>query len=235
MIGAFKVRAMPINVNFRYVEDELAYLIGNAELRRLRVRPAVRAAAGRGHATDSPTLHDVHPHRRRLGHRHRPRRARSSPSTRRATASRPTVTSDERSPDDIYIIYTGGTTGMPKGVMWRQEDMYFALGQGIDAVTGERVTDEYYMARRPRPARRPLVFLRASRRSCTAPRRWGTMGQMFQGNTIVLAPEVLGRGRVGRSSRRSGVNSVLITGDAMGRPDDRAPSRRTRPLRHVER
>ena len=48
----------------------------------------------------------------------------------------------ERSADDLYILYTGGTTGMPKGVMWRQEDVFFALGGGIDAVTGETVADE---------------------------------------------------------------------------------------------
>ena len=44
----------------------------------------------------------------------------------------------ERSPDDLYILYTGGTTGMPKGVMWRQEDVFMALGQGIDAITGHQ-------------------------------------------------------------------------------------------------
>jgi long-subunit acyl-CoA synthetase (AMP-forming) len=53
----------------------------------------------------------------------------------------------DRSPDDLYVLYTGGTTGMPKGVMWRQEDVYFALGQGIDAVTGERVTQRVHDGR----------------------------------------------------------------------------------------
>src|SRR5205085_5876495 len=47
---------------------------------------------------------------------------------------------EERSDDDVYLLYTGGTTGMPKGVMWRQEDVYFALAGGIDALNGERVT-----------------------------------------------------------------------------------------------
>src|SRR5439155_22131980 len=45
----------------------------------------------------------------------------------------------ERSGDDIYLLYTGGTTGMPKGVMWRQEDVYFALAGGIDVFTNEKV------------------------------------------------------------------------------------------------
>src|SRR5439155_15720015 len=47
---------------------------------------------------------------------------------------------EERSDDDVYLLYTGGTTGMPKGVMWRQEDVYFALAGGIDVFTNEKVT-----------------------------------------------------------------------------------------------
>ena len=41
-----------------------------------------------------------------------------------------------RSGDDRYILYTGGTTGLPKGVLWRHEDVFFALGGGIDAASG---------------------------------------------------------------------------------------------------
>ena len=58
----------------------------------------------------------------------------------------------ERSGDDQVIIYTGGTTGMPKGVMWRSEDIFFALAGGIDPFTKEKVPDEYHHAengRRP--------------------------------------------------------------------------------------
>ena len=76
----------------------------------------------------------------------------------------------ERSDDDVYLLYTGGTTGMPKGVMWRQEDVYYALGGGIDAITGERVTSPLEASEQDRRvgtewARRAC----RSRRSCTAP------------------------------------------------------------------
>src|SRR5699024_1675149 len=52
----------------------------------------------------------------------------------------------ERSNDDIYMLDTGGTTGAPKGVMWRQEDVFMVLGGGIDFLTGEKVTSEWELA-----------------------------------------------------------------------------------------
>ena len=62
--------------------------------------------------------------------------------TRRSRPPRRNATSGARSADDLYIIYTGGTTGMPKGVMWRQEDIFFAGLGGGDPVTGEPLADE---------------------------------------------------------------------------------------------
>ena len=53
----------------------------------------------------------------------------------------------ERSADDSYILYTGGTTGNPKGVLWRHEDVWRVLGGGINFVTGEQVADEWQQAR----------------------------------------------------------------------------------------
>ena len=70
----------------------------------------------------------------------------------------------ERSPDDLYIIYTGGTTGMPKGVVWRHEDIFFALGGGIDAFTNERVTDDAPAGREGRRQRDADDLPHASRR-----------------------------------------------------------------------
>src|SRR5205807_6193003 len=64
-----------------------------------------------------------------------------------------------RSGDDRYILYTGGTTGMPKGVVWRHEDVFFALGGGIDHVTRTRMPRPEGMVEKGRGAGGQLVFL----------------------------------------------------------------------------
>src|SRR3546814_20102148 len=89
-----------------------------------------------------------------------------------------------RSPDDGYVRYTGGTTGMPKGVVWRQEDVFYALGGGIDAYTNERVADEWALAEKAKtvesqlrsPNLTPLIHRAAQR---------GSLRFAFQGNVVV--------------------------------------------------
>jgi acyl-CoA synthetase (AMP-forming)/AMP-acid ligase II len=212
MYGAFKARAIPININFRYVEDELAYLVENADCVAVVFdrQYAPRLAAVRDKTTtlhtfiyiddgtdtdlsglDAESYDDV------------------------TAAASPAREFDERSPDDLYVLYTGGTTGLPKGVMWRQEDVFMALGQGIDSVTGERVTDDMTLANKAR-ANDPLTFLVIPPLMHGAA-QWGTMGQMFQGNTIVLLPKFSGEA-VWQLVESERINAMLITGDAMGRP-----------------
>ena len=216
MSGAFKIRAIPININFRYVEDELAYLIGNAEL--------VACVFDREYAGRLAAVMDRSPKLKTLSTsttapaatwRVSDRRT----STRHAPASRPSATSPSAPRDDLYVLYTGGTTGMPKGVMWRQEDMFFALGQGIDAVTGERVTDEFHKAERPPRARRRSCSS-SSRRSCTAPRRWERWARCSRATRSCCCPSSparrVGRGQRARRQRRAHHRR------RHGPPDDRA-------------
>jgi acyl-CoA synthetase (AMP-forming)/AMP-acid ligase II len=213
MLGCLKVRAVPINVNYRYVEEELAYLIGNAQL--VACVYDQEFAARLSHVADrSPKLHtfvhiedDSGADTAALG----------SVSFEDACAQgSPERDFPERSGDDVYIIYTGGTTGMPKGVMWRSEDIFFALGQGIDAVSGERVASEFTKAEQAAASESGLVWL------IIPPLMHGAaqialMSQWFIGSTAVLLPK-FDPEAVWDLVDAEGVNGMMITGDAVARP-----------------
>ena len=113
-----------------------------------RVRPPGRRAAARA---ARPAPRDRH--RRRLrrtpGRGHRALRGGDG---RRAV---PSATSRPRSDDDHYILYTGGTTGMPKGVVWRHEDVFYALGGGVDPPTNTRIVRPEEMVEKGTAARSP--------------------------------------------------------------------------------
>ena len=127
MLAAFKLSAVPINVNHRYVERELEHLYDDADLRAIvfhrRFGEVVGAAAvqvgGLDHllAVEDGSGVDVPD---------------GAIDYEAALAEAPAHRDwSGRSGDDLYIAYTGGTTGMPKGVMWRHEDLFFAaLGGG---------------------------------------------------------------------------------------------------------
>jgi len=213
MLGCLKVRAVPINVNYRYVEAELAYLIGNAEL--------VACVFDQEYAPRLAAVRDQAPLLRTLVHVEDDSGADTTALDSTAfedacAAGSPERDFAERSPDDVYIIYTGGTTGMPKGVMWRQEDIYFALGQGIDALTNERVTSEHSKAEQAAASPTGLVF------GVIPPLMHGaaqiaTLSQWFIGSTIVLVSKFSADG-VWDLVDAHGINSVIITGDAVARP-----------------
>ena len=139
MVAVHKIRASVVNVNFRYVEEELRYLLDNSDMVALVYQReyAPRIIAARAaqpqletfirvewddSAADDSELEPIEYEAALASHS-------------------PERDFDERSDDDVYLLYTGGTTGMPKGVMWRHEDVYFALAGGIDVFSLERASN----------------------------------------------------------------------------------------------
>ena len=212
MVAAYKLRAVAINVNYRYVRNELRYVFDNADLVAL-VHERQYTEAVADVLPDVPGLQNV------LYLEDGSDADVSGYGGVEYESALAEASSDrdfgERSSDDLYVLYTGGTTGHPKGVMWRHEDVWRVLGGGIDFTTGERITDEWHQSRQgeengglvtmPIP---PLIHGAA---------QWATLGGLFSGSTIVLVPQFDGH-EVWRMIQRHAVNIVAMTGDAMARP-----------------
>lgn len=212
MMACYKLGAVPININYRYVAAELVYLFNDADLVALvhhqEFAPTIAEVRHQvdGISTFLCVADDSGATRSGLDS--------LDYETELASAS-PERDFDERSPDDLYILYTGGTTGMPKGVMWRQEDIFFgALGGGSYGGTPIKapaeLTDHIGDNGIAMLTIAPLMHGAA---------QWSTFIGFFMGNTIVLSPQRKFDGaEIWQLICDEKVVSVSIVGDAMGRP-----------------
>lgn len=215
-LACLKIRAVPVNVNYRYVEEELVYLYRDADLAAL----VYDAEFGDRVAAALPRT-DTLRHLVRVGRVGAPAGNGPVPdpapvSFEEAEASgSPERDFPARSADDRFIIYTGGTTGMPKGVMWRQEDLFFS-GLGGGSPTGEPVGRPEELAERVAAGGEGLVFFP------TPPLMHGTstltafIGFNF-GQKVVIHRKFVPED-VLRTIEKEKVTSVSLVGDAMLRP-----------------
>ncbi|HNJ97566.1 MAG TPA: AMP-binding protein, partial [Ilumatobacteraceae bacterium] len=206
MLGAFKARVAPFNVNYRYVADELLYLLTDS-----------RATAIVVHSSFAPTLAEVLPQLPELrtivqvpdasGHDLLPGAVWYDDALAAASPERPQVT---WSPDDLYILYTGGTTGMPKGVMWRNGDANLECFGGSRATTLDDVVAEADGSLRALLA---PPFMHGAGHWMSF-RTWNMGGTVF----IQDQPQHFHAADIWGTIEREGCNFLLIVGDAFARP-----------------
>jgi 3-oxocholest-4-en-26-oate---CoA ligase len=211
LIAACKLRASAVNINYRYVENELRYMLADSDLAALvydrRLGPLVaaeaRAAPGLLGLVEIDDGSAVIPG------------PQATPYDAALAAASPERDFPSRSNDDVYIIYTGGTTGYPKGVMWRHEDIWRTLGGGIDFITGEPLPGEWEQSRKGLESGEFVKL-------CAAPLIHGNaqvaaLAGLFAGETIVLLP-AFDAHEIWNAVQQHQVNVLVIIGDAMARP-----------------
>lgn len=209
MLACFKLKAIPVNINYRYVERELRYLYDDAGIVALIADSAFSDRVTQSLDGDLRALLIVGAGALPAG------AERYEEALTDAPGERPAV--DGRSSDDLYLIYTGGTTGMPKGVVWRHEDIFkSAMGGGDVVQSGDFVSGPRELA--DRLPENGIVAL-AGPPLMHAAAHWLTFHQLFTGGTVVLMPG--GRfdpAEVWSTIAQEKVFNIVLVGDAMVKP-----------------
>ncbi len=222
MLAAFKLRAVPVNVNYRYVEDELRYLLDNADAKAIVFHRefAPKLAAIRSDlpqlgaylVVEDGTDADISA-------------VEAVEYEAALAAASPERDFGPRSADDLYILYTGGTTGMPKGVLWRHEDIFFGAmgggGMGVPITTPEEIAERAQGGGTICLPACPFMHGTA---------HWMGFSALFTGGSLIIDDHHhMDPAHIWSLVAREHVTFLVIVGDAMGRPlaealDDLDPS-----------
>ncbi len=211
MLGAFKARCAPFNVNYRYVAEELRYLLHDSQAKALVFHSAF--------ASSVAEVRDALPHLAVLlqvddasGAALLDGAQWYEEALAAASADAPAV---EYSPDDLYILYTGGTTGMPKGVLWRSADIFVAsLGGRAGTAEWESLEAIVDVAKNGGSTVLPAPpFMHGAG-------HWVALSAFTGGNTVAIQDDVVGfdADDILRTIEREKASLLLIVGDAFGRP-----------------
>ena len=212
-LAAFKIRAVPININYRYVEEELLYLFDNADLVALvhhrEFAPRIEAVAPKipnlktfialddGSGADCSALG-------------------SDDYDEALEASSPDRGFPSRLGTDLYILYTGGTTGMPKGVMWQHEDLFFSALMGGNPYGPEPTRPEQVGENAATPG---IVTMLPAAPLMHGAAQWAAFIGMLGGGKIVISPsKKFDAELIWTLVQDEQVNTIAIVGDAMARP-----------------
>ena len=213
MLGAYKLCAIPININYRYVEEELKYLIDNADMEAIFY-----------HKQFSNKLENIKSHLPLLKNFIciEDNSGEDDVIDKSFYFEDLIANEDEsrldvdRSGDDKYILYTGGTTGMPKGVVWRMEDVLMTLGGGIDAVTGEKYPTPEAFADKCLQDQTIALALAPFMHGGA---QWQSFNSFFSGWKLIINDQVsFDADYVWEVVAKEKVMNLTIMGDAMGRP-----------------
>ena len=216
MVAGYRARVAPFNVNYRYVEEELLYLLADSKARALvyaaEFAPHVQSIRGR--LPDLEVLIQVADD---SGNELLPDAVdyESIVSTPAPAAGMPTP-----SGDDLYILYTGGTTGMPKGVLWRQHDIFMsAMGGRPFLAAGEPLGtyDDLAEQARTQAGLRSLLLIPPLMHGAA---QWGVFNAISTGGWIAIPDDVvrLDADAVLRLAERERVLGIPVVGDAIARP-----------------
>jgi acyl-CoA synthetase (AMP-forming)/AMP-acid ligase II len=212
-IGCFAARTVPINVNYRYVAQELLQLFSLTRPKAViyestfapqleLVRGDLEWAVSWAHVDDGSDALPL---------------PGSIPYDSLRNGAPVGESPSRTSPDDLYILCTGGTTGLPKAVLWRQADVFVAAMGGRDAKTGDPISTIEAVTSRIRSTVRPSLPAVPLMHGAG---QWNALSNLFAGQPVVLSGVLdhLDADDIWRNVERHGVHTMIIAGNAFARP-----------------